>query len=190
LSSYLSKYVQIQERYLESNPHILETAPRDYSADFSTQMSKVAVGILTDRYSEPQPSSSEAKREETPQRYVVAPYMFKQLVGNGHREFSSGRQQDASEYLQYLLDVIGRSERVNLGRLTVGRPGAVATPEYLKYELEKRIQCRVTNQVKYVSGTGNSGNVLELRIPMDEARVVFSNEESKEAKRPRTEDGK
>lgn len=37
---------------------------------------------------------------------VVAPRMFKHLVGHGHSEFSSGRQQDAAEYMQHLLEVI------------------------------------------------------------------------------------
>ncbi len=32
--------------------------------------------------------------------------MFKHLVGHGHAEFSSGRQQDAAEYMQHLLEVI------------------------------------------------------------------------------------
>lgn len=36
---------------------------------------------------------------------VVAPRMFKHLVGQGHVEFSSGRQQDAAEYMQHLLEV-------------------------------------------------------------------------------------
>lgn len=31
--------------------------------------------------------------------------MFKHLVGQGHAEFSSGRQQDAAEYMQHLLEV-------------------------------------------------------------------------------------
>ena len=37
--------------------------------------------------------------------------MFKSLVGRGHAEFSSNRQQDASEFLLHLLSNIERAER-------------------------------------------------------------------------------
>lgn len=38
---------------------------------------------------------------------AVRPLSFKALVGRGHAEFSSARQQDAMEYFQYLLEQVG-----------------------------------------------------------------------------------
>lgn len=40
----------------------------------------------------------------------VKPYMFKNIIGQGDREFSSGRQQDAFEYVMHLLSVVERAE--------------------------------------------------------------------------------
>lgn len=40
--------------------------------------------------------------------------MFKTLVGRGHPEFSSGRQQDAMEYFEHLVGVLLKAERVGL----------------------------------------------------------------------------
>ena len=37
--------------------------------------------------------------------------MFKTLIGKHHPEFSSGRQQDAKEYLEHLLTKLVRAER-------------------------------------------------------------------------------
>ena len=37
--------------------------------------------------------------------------MFKMLIGKGHVEFSSNRQQDASEFLLHLLATIQRTDR-------------------------------------------------------------------------------
>jgi uncharacterized UBP type Zn finger protein len=34
--------------------------------------------------------------------------MFKSLVGKGHAEFSTNHQQDAQEFLLYLLDMIDK----------------------------------------------------------------------------------
>ena len=45
----------------------------------------------------------------------VSPYMLKSLVGRGHPEFGTSRQQDACEYFLHLLDFIDRRERVEPG---------------------------------------------------------------------------
>ena len=37
--------------------------------------------------------------------------MFKALIGRGHAEFSSNRQQDSSEFFLHLLQTIQRAER-------------------------------------------------------------------------------
>lgn len=50
----------------------------------------------------------EKGKDEGDDLVVVAPRMFKHLVGQGHVEFSSGRQQDAAEYMQHLLEVINQ----------------------------------------------------------------------------------
>lgn len=36
--------------------------------------------------------------------------MFKSLVGKGHVEFSTNHQQDAQEFLLYLLDMIDKNQ--------------------------------------------------------------------------------
>lgn len=41
----------------------------------------------------------------------IKPQMFKSLIGQGHPEFSSAQQQDASEYLFYFLDKIKEGEK-------------------------------------------------------------------------------
>ena len=41
----------------------------------------------------------------------IKPQGFKHLIGQGHPEFQTGQQQDASEYLHYLLDKIKDGER-------------------------------------------------------------------------------
>ena len=41
--------------------------------------------------------------------------MFKTLVSRGHAEFSSNRQQDASEFFLHLLSTIERADRALAG---------------------------------------------------------------------------
>eukprot|EP00971_Amphidinium_carterae_P097486 1929063-Amphidinium_carterae.1 len=45
------------------------------------------------------------------------PAYSKALIGKNHPEFSSGRQQDAAEFVQYFLEQLARVERTSLGSL-------------------------------------------------------------------------
>ena len=69
----------------------------------------------------------------------------------GHSEFSSGRQQDVSEYFMYLLEVMNKAERVHLKRLVgahdVDAKTALPTASIFQFHLENRYQCTLTNQV-------------------------------------------
>ena len=69
----------------------------------------------------------------------------------GHMEFSSGRQQDVSEYFMYLLEVMNKAERVHLKRLVgtqdVDAKTAPPTAAIFQFHLENRYQCTLTNQV-------------------------------------------
>lgn len=88
-------------------------------------MSKVASALLSGKYSSPPPSADTPpevdgdataiakagdsdkgnKHDDIDDMVWVAPRMLKHLVGQGHADFSSGRQQDAAEYMQHLLEV-------------------------------------------------------------------------------------
>lgn len=63
---------------------------------------KLGVGLLSGKYSEP-PSKSGGEDES---RKGIPPRMFKVLIGRGHPEFFSNRQQDAQEFLLYLINLL------------------------------------------------------------------------------------
>ena len=60
---------------------------------------KLARGLLTGDYSKPPPPSPagggtpEGEKEGQKEQDGIRPSMFKTLIGTGHREFSSNRQQ-------------------------------------------------------------------------------------------------
>ncbi|CAE7498314.1 UBP14, partial [Symbiodinium microadriaticum] len=178
-SKVLGNGVDLQifkRRYFDQADQIRHSLPTpDASMDLPCQMSKLATALLGDRYVTPSPAARAvvSAEESAPpelqlEKFTVAPRMFKHIVGRGHRDFSSGRQQDASEYFQFLLDQIDRTERTALGRM--GAPhDALSTPSVFKFELEERYQCSVTGQVRYMCGSQTAQNVLELRIPLNRA---------------------
>lgn len=76
------------------------------------------------------------------EKYSIAPYMFKHVISQGNHEFSSGRQQDVSEYYQYLLQVIAKTEKIHYPRYqtTIN----YNTTKLFEFHIETRYQCLAT----------------------------------------------
>lgn len=78
---------------------------------------------------------------------TVAPRAFKRVFASGHTEFSTGRQQDAAEYLFWLLDVLQRAEHAAFtdGRLAGDKP----TKALFEFGLSERTQCASSKRSRY-----------------------------------------
>lgn len=85
----------------------------------------------------------------------ICPSMFKTLVGRGHAEFSTKKQQDAQEFFLHILTLL---ERHNKDQRNPG--------ECFKFQVEERFQCGTSKKVKYLT---RSEVCLSLQIPMDAA---------------------
>lgn len=108
---------QVQERYLNQRPVILSSLPSSTlpSQDIGVQFSKLLHAEFTSTYLPPAPALGDkadaeaSNKEDEPsidsEKYLIAPRMLKSVVASGHAEFSSARQQDASEYWMHLLQV-------------------------------------------------------------------------------------
>ncbi|WIA38798.1 hypothetical protein OEZ86_002085 [Tetradesmus obliquus] len=135
---------------------------------------------------EPQDAASlggGAAGSELQEANSVRPAAFKALVGKGHPEFSSGRQQDAAEYLTHLLQLISRSEHAAAARLGLGEQQAL-TPSVFGFQLEYRTQCLTSSAVSYRRAMAAS---LELHIPLEAAtnKEAVAAYKEREAKRQR-----
>jgi len=80
-------------------------------------MRKVADGLLSGRYSHPVHSTTlnnttgEALQHPSPTpafQAGVKPTSFKALIGKGHEEFATMKQQDAEEFFTHLITVLRR----------------------------------------------------------------------------------
>jgi ubiquitin carboxyl-terminal hydrolase 5/13 len=80
-------------------------------ADLKLQLSKLCRGLLSGDYSlGPDWVGEELLREEGSQP-GIRPTMFKNLIGKGHPEFSTNKQQDAQEFFLHLVTQIGKEHR-------------------------------------------------------------------------------
>ncbi|KAK5000217.1 ubiquitin C-terminal hydrolase Ubp14 [Elasticomyces elasticus] len=114
--------------------------------DLEIQLRKVADGLLSGRYSVPDTDviASEETTEQ-PHQKGLAPAMLKHLIGRGHEEFSTMRQQDAFELLLHLLKLITRSQHAVSSQLT-----HVFDPvDAFRFVMEQRLQCQNCKKVRY-----------------------------------------
>jgi ubiquitin carboxyl-terminal hydrolase 5/13 len=109
--------------------------------DLETQLRKLADGILSGRYSKPDPRSvSSVDATEVSHQRGLAPAMFKYLVGQGHEEFATMRQQDAFEFLLHLF------KSVSLSKHSDGQSNPVHD---FRFQVEQRLQCLHCKKVRY-----------------------------------------
>ncbi|RCH98124.1 hypothetical protein CU098_000256, partial [Rhizopus stolonifer] len=131
-----------QERYgkqLEDHAKVCTQA--DPASCWSCQLHKLADGLLSGRYSQPITNATQDG---------IAPGMFKALVGKGHAEFSTMRQQDAFEFFQYLYKNIQQKEHAQ---------GPTQPTDVFDFMLEQRIQCDTCKKVRYQKDPTNSISV-------------------------------
>jgi ubiquitin carboxyl-terminal hydrolase 5/13 len=145
--------------------------------DFHCQLAKFARGLMSGDYSRP-PTAEElqedalrikklAKQAEdaktappgwTPEadptdfpkftERGIRPLMFKTLVGRGHPEFSTNRQQDALEFFAYLIEMIARNEHARGDKDVSG--ALISDPtNCFRFGVETRYECGITGQVGY-----------------------------------------
>ena len=129
---------EFRNRYL----HPKEAAPAAHepAEDLEIQLRKIADGLLSGRYSRPDTDviASESSPEISSQK-GLAPAMLKHLIGRGHEEFSTMRQQDAFELLLHLFKVIARSHH----------PASSDPIDAFRFVLEQRLQCLSCRKVRY-----------------------------------------
>ncbi|KAJ6007947.1 hypothetical protein N7540_011923 [Penicillium herquei] len=146
-SCYLSSIMQcifsvvgFQNRYYRplEEPPLCQTPGQD----LETQLRKLADGLISGRYSRPDSRLRAAASDasEVAHQKGLAPAMFKYLIGQGHEEFSTMRQQDAFEFLLHVFKSVSISKH----------PDNEINPVHqFRFEVEQRLQCLSCKRVRY-----------------------------------------
>ncbi|KAM1057374.1 hypothetical protein ACFX2A_031327 [Malus domestica] len=137
-----------------------EKAPADPTVDLNMQLTKLAHGLLSGKYSVPVTEEKDHTNAIAPTTKLkqegITPRMFKALIAASHPEFSSMRQQDALEFFLHFLDQV---ERVHSGRPEVDPARS------FKFGIEDRIMCS-SGKVAY---NRRLDYILSLNIPLHAA---------------------
>ncbi|GJE89413.1 ubiquitin carboxyl-terminal hydrolase [Phanerochaete sordida] len=140
-----------RERYFPTAKDHWQTCPEPLPADcLDCQMHKLADGLLSGRYSHPRPAESAPVQATNPLAHDsptpvfqegVRPSMFKALIGRGHEEFATMRQQDSEEFFTHFVGAVRRQLK---------RTGAGADPtDVFRFGMEQRLQCGACQKVRY-----------------------------------------
>ncbi|MCO5575610.1 hypothetical protein L7F22_029412 [Adiantum nelumboides] len=154
-----------QSRYFQAyRPHTMACTNPLPASCFECQMTKMADGLLSGRYSVPRrrPDGNESSDGPIFQE-GIRPSMFMALVGKGHEEFSTMRQQDADEFLKHLISFIQRENRKMENNAAVGAPTSDPT-KTLGFALQQRLQCTECKKVRYTVEPQDAG--LSLPVPL------------------------
>lgn len=110
----------------------------------------------------------------------IAPRMFKALVGRGHPEFSTNRQQDAQEFFLHFINMVEVSNITSSSLVTplflahslppsISQRNCRSGPnpsEAFRFLVEERIVCQQSQKAKY---TQRVDYIVQLPVPMDQA---------------------
>lgn len=182
-SCYMASVIQslfslpaFQTRFYPTSLAHAATCPEPLPAScLECQMGKLADGLLSGRYSHPRkvpdPSavvhspSPDAPDHTAPQfQEGLKPTMFKALIGKGHEEFSTMRQQDSEEFLAHLLKSL-RQDAKKKSEAEEEQPTGV-----FRFGLEQRLQCMNCKKVRYRVDSQDS---ISVPVPAKEKSPVF-----------------
>jgi len=127
-------------------------------SDLKLQLSKLCHGLASGEYSLGPDKVKEAVLRDEGSQPGVKPLMLKNLVGRGHHEFSSNRQQDAQEFYLHLLTMIERVHR---------NDNNPSPSNLFKFCVEDRTEC--AGQVRYKT---RNEMFLPFNIPMEAASNI------------------
>lgn len=158
---YMNAIVQVimtvpdfKKKYYDDADHVFDNAPPDPSENFTIQMTKLAVGILSGEYSKPaEGGSCSYKRSKA--RCSIKPLMFKAVIGKNNPDYLPLQQQDAQEFLLCLLDLVEKNCK-----------GSMDPTDCFKFQVEECIQCTESGKVCYTKYTDL---LLALPIPLESA---------------------
>ena len=122
-SCYMNSILQIllslepfKKRYFDNAIEHLNICTKDPNECYLCQMSKIMYGLYSGLYSQKKtkrlPPTDENKEGEIEEyQDGIRPSSFKLYFGKGNPDFSSNKQQDAFEYLSYLIEKMKKEEK-------------------------------------------------------------------------------
>ncbi|KER20299.1 hypothetical protein T265_11108 [Opisthorchis viverrini] len=135
------------------------------------QFAKLGHGLCSGAHSWLVPENFEELREgPVPLLPGIRPQLFRRLMGLHNSTFRTKQQQDAYEFLLYLLELLDTKAASDQSTSSLsnahGQPVVVGSPtSCLRFSVEDRLECGMTSKVRY---TTREDVCLSLPVPLTE----------------------
>ena len=153
------------------------------------QTMKLFSSLTSSEYARTREELSDETRKKRDMRGLadgLAPRMFKRLVGEGHLEFSTARQQDAREFFEHCLEKFDKwqKEGVRESRFFIDEQISTSSntissiSSEFQFETLERTVCGSSQKAGFKT---SSQVVLDLRVPREKAVEIETTKEEEEA---------
>lgn len=145
-------------------------SPVEATQDLLAQTTKLSCALTSGVFAGPVPeSASVSDANSNDPKYRLQPRMFKRVIGGDHVEFRSGQQQDAAQFLQYMLEKLDRAEKAALLSKRLNKSGdeTYVSSNLFAFKTMDRLVCSTDSRVKYTESA--SETMLSLPVPMEKA---------------------
>jgi ubiquitin carboxyl-terminal hydrolase 5/13 len=147
---------------------LLAVAPREASSgsaageggirdDFYAQTARLLTSLSDKRYAALPPDTATTTTttiacDPAPgtQSGFIVPRTFRDLVGRGHPDFSTGRQQDVQQFMEWFFQLCDRAAKRSLPT-PLPRSLPPSLPDLFSFRVETRLQCNQSGGVRYSS---------------------------------------
>lgn len=157
---------ELTQKYLSHKEK--KANPTDAPTDVFTQTKKLCKALTSGEFANPNPPSNALVTDDSTllEKYRVAPRMFKHAIAKNHTDFGTGQQQDAAEYLQFLLESLQKVDSDTKN-----------AKSFFAVQTSTRTVCKHDGKVKYKDEAPES--FLSLSIPMEEATFPHEPEQKR-----------
>uniref|UniRef100_A0A914W0Z9 Ubiquitin carboxyl-terminal hydrolase n=1 Tax=Plectus sambesii TaxID=2011161 RepID=A0A914W0Z9_9BILA len=140
---------EIRRRFGDKAAELFGSLPvGDVQENFNAQMTKLVHALMSGDY------SKKADSDKAEVLNGIRPMQFRRLVGRGHPEFSTAKQQDAEEYIRYLFEKLEANTA----------PDETNPVDAFRFELENRLVDSGSMKVRYSTRTEV---ILPLMVSLD-----------------------
>ena len=161
LPEMVNRYGTKPNGNIRDHRFLTSSTPKDATNSIIVQLTKLAIALSSGSFAIPQDQLNSVS--PTDPKYRLAPRMLKHIIGKDHVDFRTAQQQDAAQFLQYLLEQLDRGEVKCDSTM-------LQTSHMFSFQTETRLLCGADQKIKYKESAAET--IWSLRIPMEKAVTI------------------
>jgi len=162
-------------------------SPKEITTDLLGQTAKLSLALTSGTFAvpeeealkdDPDSNNNNNHHQSIDPQYRLQPRMFKHVIAGNHVEFRTGQQQDAAQFLQYMLEQLDRAEQGGAKRFS--KEKIYPASHLFSFRTTTRLVCSTDQKIKFKDSATET--MLSLPLPMEKATIVENEPDQKRHK--------